>query len=111
MFSQFEEIQKISKTNMEAAVKNIGTTTQNVQTIATETADYSKKAFQEQSALVEKLVAAKSLDKVLEIQTAFSKSAYDGFVSYATKVGEIVNTIAKDAVKPYEVALNKATSK
>ncbi|MCX7317928.1 MAG: phasin family protein [Hyphomicrobiales bacterium] len=111
MFSQFEEIQKIGKTNVEAAVKNLGATTKNVQTLATETADYSKKAFQDQSALVEKLVAAKSLDKVFEIQTAYSKSAYDGFVSYATKVGEIVGTITKDAVKPYEVALTKATGK
>ena len=66
MFSQFEEIQKIGKTNVEAAVKNLGATTKNVQTLATETADYSKKAFQDQSALVEKLVAAKSLDKVFE---------------------------------------------
>jgi hypothetical protein len=111
MFSQFEEIQKIGKSNIEAAVKTLGTTTKSVQTIATETADYSKKAFQDQSALVEKLVAAKSLDKVFEIQTAYSKSAYDGFVAYATKVGEIVNTIAKDAVKPYEVALNKTAAK
>jgi len=111
MFAQFEEIQKIGKTNVEAAVKNLGATTKNVQTLATETADYSKKAFQEQSALVEKLVAAKSLDKVFEIQSAYSKSTYDGFVSYATKVGEIVSTITKDAVKPYEVALTKASGK
>lgn len=111
MFAQFEEIQKIGKSNVEAAVKNLGATTKNVQTIATETADYSKKAFQEQSAVLEKLVAAKSLDKVFEIQTAYSKSAYDGFVAYATKVGEIVNTIAKDAAKPYEAAIAKASAK
>ncbi len=110
MFNQFEDFQKLGKDNVDAAVKSFGTATKTVQALATETADYSKKAFEHSSAVVEKLVGAKSLDKAIEIQTAYVKEAYEGYVAYASKVGELVTVIAKDAAKPYESMLAKATS-
>jgi hypothetical protein len=110
MFNQFEDFQKLGKDNVDAAVKSIGTATKNVQALATETADYSKKAFEHSSAVVEKLVGAKSMDKAIEIQSAYFKEAYEGFVAYASKVSELATVIAKDSMKPYESMIAKATS-
>ena len=109
MYTQFEEFQKIGKTIFDAAVANLGNTAKNIQALATETTDYSKKAFQDSTDVVEKLATAKSLDKVFEIQTAYSKSAYENFVAYSTKVGEVFSAIAKDTVKPFEAAVAKAS--
>jgi phasin family protein len=109
MYAQFEEFQKLGKSNFEAAVANLGNTAKNVQVLATETTDFSKKTFQDSTEVVEKLATAKSLDKVFEIQTAYSKSAYENFVAYSTKVGEVMSAIAKDAVKPFEAAVAKAS--
>ena len=69
MFNQFEEIQKYGKENVDLAVKSFGTTTKSIQALATETADYSKKAFEQSSAVVEKLVGIKTIDKAIEIQS------------------------------------------
>jgi hypothetical protein len=110
MFTQFEDFQKLGKENVDVAVKSIGATTKSVQAIATETADYSKKAFEHSSAVVEKLVAAKTVEKAIEIQTAYVKEAYEGFVAYSAKVGELFTVIAKDSVKPYETMVSKATA-
>ncbi len=109
MYAQFEEMQKLGKSNFEAAIANLGNTAKNVQALASETTDYSKKAFQDGTEVVEKLASAKSLDKVFEIQTAYSKSSYENFVAYSTKVGEVLSSIAKDAVKPFEAAVAKAS--
>ena len=56
---------------------------------------------------MEKLVGIKTLDKAFEIQSDFAKSAYEGFVAYASKVGELYTDLAKDTVKPYEAVMAK----
>ena len=57
---------------------------------------------------IEKLVAAKSLEKAIEIQTDYAKTAYEGFVSEATKIGELYAELFKDAYKPFESVVAKA---
>ena len=51
---------------------------------------------------MEKLFGAKSLDKAIEIQTDYAKTAYEGFVAQATKIGELYSDLAKEAYKPFE---------
>ncbi len=50
----------------------------------------------------------KSLEKAIEIQTDYAKSAYEGFVSQATKMGELYADLAKEAYKPFETLVAKA---
>jgi hypothetical protein len=110
MAAQFEDFQKLAKDNVDLAIKSIGATTMGVQAIATETADYSKKAFEQTSAVAEQLAGVKTLDKAFEIQSAYLKGAYEGFVAYASKVGELYTSLAKETVKPYETLFAKATA-
>lgn len=107
MFQNFDDIQKISKENTEMAMKSFGTVTKGVQAIAVEVADYQKKAFEQGSAALEKLFGAKSLDKAIETQTEYFKTAYEGFVAQSTKIGELYADLAKETYKPIEGALAK----
>jgi phasin family protein len=109
MNQQFETIQKAGKEQFDAAVKSLGVTTKGLQTVATETTDFAKKSFEASTAAFEKLAATKTLDKAIEVQTDFVKSAFEGYVAQATKLGELFTSIAKDAVKPYEGIIAKAT--
>jgi len=102
MINGFEDFQKIGKDNMDQAMKNFGSFSKGMQTLATEMADYSKKSFEDGAATFEKLLAAKSVDKAVEIQSDFVKTSYEGFVAQATKVGELYADLAKDAYKPFE---------
>lgn len=104
----FEDLQKLGKENMDLAVNNIGTAAKNAQAIAVELTDYSKKAFEDGSAALEKVMAAKSLDKAFEIQADFAKTSFDGFVSQMTRIGEMYTDMAKDAYKPFETLVAKA---
>ena len=109
MLKNFEDFQKLGKDNVETAVKQFGTVSKGFQAIATEVAGYSKKSFEDGSSAFEKLLGAKSLDKAMEIQTDFAKSAYEGFVAQATKLGELYADLAKETYKPFEAYVVKAT--
>ena len=99
---QFDTIQKFSKDNVDAALKIFGVVSKGAQAIAVETADFAKKSFEQSTATFEKLIGAKSLEKAIEIQTDYVKSAYEGFVAQSTKLGELYTNLAKEAFKPYE---------
>ncbi|WP_150287717.1 phasin family protein [Rhabdaerophilum calidifontis] len=111
MMQAFEDFQKFGKENLDLAVKAFGAQQKGVQAIATEVADYSKKAIEAGSATFEKLAGVKTLDKAIEIQSDYAKSAYEGFVAHATKVGELVNELAKESFKPLEAAFSKVQAK
>ena len=111
MIQQFDTIQKFGKDNVDAALKSFGAVSKGAQTIAVEAADYAKKSFEQSTATLEKLVGAKSLDKAIEIQTDYVKSAYEGFVAQSTKLGELYASVAKEAFKPYEGLVAVANGK
>ena len=107
MMNNFDEMQKMSKDNMDMAMASFGSFSKGFQAIAAEMADYQKKSFEEGSAAVEKLVSSKSLDKAFEAQADYVKTAYEGFVGEMTKIGEMVTDMSKDAYKPYEGVMGK----
>ena len=109
MLKNFEDFQKLGKDNVDTCMKQFGTVSKGWQAIATEFADYSKKSFEEGSAALEKLLGAKSLEKAIEIQSAYAKSAYETFVAEATKMGELYTDLAKETYKPFEGMIAKVT--
>jgi phasin family protein len=108
MNNTFEDIQKAAKDNMDAAVKAFGSFTKNAQTMSSETADYTKKAYEANTAHIEKLFAVKTLDKAIELNTEFAKASYEGFVAQTTKFSNLFADFSKEAMKPVEAAFAKA---
>ena len=108
MVKNFEDLQQVGKENMDSALKSWGAVSKAGQAIAVEVADYSKKAFEDGTAALEKLFGVKSFDKAIEIQTEFAKSAYEGFVAEASKIGELYADLAKETYKPFEALVAKA---
>jgi phasin family protein len=108
MINSVDDLQKLAKDNAENAQKIFGTLSKGLQTIAAEMTDYSKKSFEEGSAALEQLAGAKSLDKVVEIQSDYAKKAYEGLVAQSTKVGELYVDLAKEVAKPFEALMPKS---
>jgi phasin family protein len=109
----FEDANKKNKETMETMdtmVKSYASLTKTFQAIATEAADYSKKAFEDSVAHIEKISTVKSVEAAFELQTGFVKSAYEGYVAEATKIGEMYADLAKDTYKPYQAPVAKATA-
>jgi phasin family protein len=84
-------------------MQQYGTSLQNgFQAIATAYGDYTKKSFEDSKAFVEKLTGAKSLDKALEMQTEYARSAYETFVADSQKIAGLYSDLAKQTFKPLE---------
>ncbi len=107
MTNEFEDVQNYGKEQFGAAAAATTCFTKTLQAIATETADYSKKALENNSAFMEKLLGAKSYDTAIQIQSEYWKTSYAGFVAQATKIGELYSGLAKEAFKPAETAVTK----
>ncbi len=105
-----EAMQKIGKDSMDMAMNSFGAWTKSAQAIAAEVADYSKKSVEDSAAAWEKLVGAKSLETAMEVQSEYLKSSYQDFVAEATKLGELYADLAKEAYKPFEGVLAKASA-
>ena len=109
MIEKFEEFQKLSKDNADLALQSMNTFQKGAQAIAVEVADYSKKSFEESSAAFEKLIGSKSLDKAIEVQTEFAKTAYETFVAESQKIAGLYGDLAKQTFKPFEGLVAKFT--
>src|SRR6266567_4670779 len=86
IMKSFEDMQKLGKDSADATMKSFGALSKSVQAIAVEMTDYSKKAFEDGAAATEKLFGAKSLEKAVEVQSDYLKTAYEGFVSQSAKI-------------------------
>jgi len=108
MVKNFEEFQQASKENIDLAMKSVTNVQKSAQAIAAEIADYSKKSFEESTALMEKLFGTKSFEKAIEVQTEYAKAAYEGLVAETSKLGEMYSALAKETYKPFENLMAKA---
>ena len=104
-----EELQQYGKEQFETAVASASTFQKGVHAIATTVGDYTKKSFEDGNAFVEKLAGVKSLDKAIEAQTEYAKSAHEYFVAESQKVAELYADLAKQAFKPFEGLVAKMT--
>jgi hypothetical protein len=107
MVKNLEDLQQVGKENVDLALKSVGVLSKGTQAIAVEITDYSKKAFEDGTAALEKLFGVKSLEKAIEVQTEYAKAAYEGFVAKASKIGELYAGLAKETYKPFETLMAK----
>jgi hypothetical protein len=97
-----EDIQSYGKDHLETVVASATTVQNGLQAIASAYGDYTKKSFEDTKSFVEKLSGVKSLDKAIEVQTEFAKSAYETYVAEVQKIAGLYTDLAKQAYKPFE---------
>lgn len=111
MFKTLEDMQKFGKGNVEAALRSFDVYARNVQTIAQEVADYSKRSVDEGSRAVEQLFGASTVESAIEVQKSYLRNTYDGFVSQASKLGSLYADLARETYKPFEEQVARATAR
>lgn len=102
MINGFDDVQKFGRDSVNRALESFGALSRGWQTLATETAGYSKQSFEDGAAHVEKLFGAKSIDVAFEAQSNFLRSSYEKAVGQAARYGELYLDLVKDVAKPFE---------
>jgi hypothetical protein len=104
-----EDIQQYGKEHFETVVASATTVQNGLHAIASAYGDYTKKSFEDTKSFVEKLSGVKSLDKAIEVQTEYAKSAYETFVADSQKIAGLYTDLAKQTFKPIEGMVAKFT--
>src|SRR5258705_8791457 len=102
--------QQNGKEQVDTGTASANTFPGSFQAIATAYGDYTKKSFEDTKSFVEKLSGVKSLDKAIEIQTEFAKTAYETFVTESQKIAALYSDLAKQSYKPFGGFMTKMTS-
>jgi hypothetical protein len=108
MTQTIEDAGKYGKEFLDTGLESFTAVTRDAQAISGEASNYAKQVFETGTAAVEKLLSAKSFEKVIEIQAAYAKQAYEGFVTESTRISQLYADMAKDAYKPFESLVAKA---
>ena len=106
-----EEFQKVGKEGFEAVARSYGDANKGFQAIIAEVTDYSKKAFEDGTRAFEQLAGTKSVEQAIEIQSQYAKKAYENHIAQMTKLGEMYVSLTREAFKPIQDAVAKATQK
>ncbi len=106
---KIEDIQQYGKEHFDTVVASANTLQTGFQAIASAYGDYTKKSFEDTKSFAEKLSGVKSLDKVIEVQTEYAKSAYETFVAESQKIAGLYSHLAKQTFKPLEGMVAKFT--
>ena len=64
--------------------------------------DYTRRSLEQTASFVEKLTAARSLDKAIEIQTEFAKQTCETFLSDQHRIWRLYSELTKQIFRPLE---------
>jgi hypothetical protein len=60
------------------------------------------------SAAAERLASAETVEKAVEVQADYARSAYESLVTEATKMTELCAELVKGACKPFETVVARS---
>jgi phasin family protein len=98
--SALGEVNANSKKNLEAVVASATAAARGAETLGAQAISYSKKALEDQVAAARSLSGAKSVQEVVELQTAYAKSALEAYIAELTKASETVSASVKECFQP-----------
>ena len=94
------ELSAHSRKNFEAVVASATAATKGAESLGAQAMAYSKKSLEDGVGAAKSLASAKSLQEAVELQTAYAKTAFEGYIHEMTRMSETVAASMKDAMAP-----------
>jgi len=94
------EVNAQGKRNMEAVTASVTAAAKGAEVLGAQVVAYSKSAFEAQVAQAKSLSTAKSLQEVVELQTAFAKTMMETYIAELNRASEVVSSTVKDSLRP-----------
>jgi phasin family protein len=105
------EMNAYSKQNLEALVASVTAATKGAEGVGAQAMAYSKKAVEDQVAHAKSLSTAKSIQEVVELQTAFAKSALEAYMTGLNSLSATMTASVKDSMKPINERITATVEK
>jgi phasin family protein len=98
--SALNEMNAMSKQNLEAVVASVTAATKGAESLGAQTIAFSKKSVEDSVAAAKSLSAAKNVQEVVELQTAWAKTAMEEYMAEMNKASETVAASVKEFMVP-----------
>ena len=95
-----EELAELSRGNVEAFVASSKLAAKGVETLSQDAANYSRKSFEDATAVFKSFAEVKSPTDFFKLQGDFARSAFDSAVAESARVSETVLKLAGDVAEP-----------
>ena len=95
-----EELADLTRGNVEAMVASSKIAAKGVETMSQDAAEYSRKSFEEASAVLKSFAEVKSATDFFKLQGDYARSAFDAAVAESARVSESVLKLAGDVAEP-----------
>lgn len=102
MAKDMNDFGKMGQANFDGALKMWGDWAKSWQAVSVEMTDYAKRSFEDSSKTMERLMTARSIEQVMEIQSTYAKRAYDDYMAQMTRIGTMYADMAKETTRPFE---------
>ena len=94
------ELNAHGKKNLEAVVESAAAAQKGAEALSQQAVAYSKKSWEDGVNAAQALASAKSVQEVIELQTAFAKTAMEAYLAEVTKATDTLSASVKDSFKP-----------
>ena len=100
MTQGMEDMAEFGRQNMEAMVAASKRAAKAAEEMNAEVAAFAKKSYEDGMAAFKEISSAKSMNELVEKQSAFAQSAMEAYVAEASKLNDMMTGAAKDCVEP-----------
>jgi len=97
-----QQYQNAASTGLELSSRSISEFNRGFQDITEEVTDYSKRSLEDVVRAWQRLLDARPLGQLIEIQTRYVQNAYEAYASEMSRFGEIYLGLARRVAKPIE---------
>lgn len=105
------EVNALSKGNIEAVVESLTAATKGAETVGAQAMAFSKKNWEEAVSAAKTLSSAKSVQEVVELQSKYAKASMEAYVSELNLLTETLSASFKDTFKPINARMTAAVEK
>jgi len=89
-----------SKRNLEAVAASVSAATKGAESLGAQALAYAKKSAEDNMSAAKTLGSAKSLQEAVELQTAFAKSALEGYLAEVNRWSDTVSATVRESLRP-----------
>lgn len=105
------DINALSKSNLEAVVESLTAATKGAETVGAQALAFSKKNWDDAVTAAKTLSGAKSVQEVIELQSSYAKTSMEAYVSEMNQLTQILSASFKDTFKPINARMTAAVEK
>lgn len=106
-----DEMNDTARANVDALIASARAATTGVEQVVAHLTDMSKKSFEESTAMMKGLAAAKTPNDMMQLQTDFAKAQFDSAVAEYSKLTEMMVKLAGEMMEPMQNQIAVATDK